>query len=394
MLSLKQLLTPPTEDEALASILSILTQLGLQTTSWQTGSAQLLILRLFARVWALIGSTVTTIAAGGFTTLATGVWLRMLAKYFYNFDAIPAQNTIGKVLLTSSAGAPIHTWAAGDIIIANAEQGEDGAVSFTCTEGGSLAPGASIVIEFIADVAGDAGNIVPDTSLFLWTPLVGVTATNPPLLPDSNTWITTPGQDEESDERLLQRCLARWAFLTYGNMDGAYVGWALEALPALTRVGVANSAGNGTVTIYGATALGPLTAPQCTTIQDYINGVTDGIGRRPINDIVTVLPAVLVSTPALTVTAYVVSQYIVAAPPVIESKLLTYIGKQPLGGVVLQGTQGRILYDDLLDTAKRATDGVRSVRLNITDDVLLNEGEFYAPTVTVNPLPVAPGANT
>lgn len=396
MLTLEQMITPVTEDEALQTILDILSQAGFQATSWQSGSIQILTLRLFAKIWSKVAGQISLIAAGGFTTLAATTnggtpFLRLLAKYFYDIDYLPAQATIGQVLLTASAAAPVTTWSAGDIIVSDSPVGTDGAQTYTITTGGSLSPGNAASYEFKANVPGAAGNIAPGTTLYLWTPLVGITPTNPALVPDSNTWVTTPGQDEESDARLLMRCIGRWSRLSYGNVQGAYVGWALEALPALTRVQVAGAAGDGTVRIIGATALGAIDSGQQATIVDYINGVTDGKGRRPINDIVSAEGAATVTSPAITVTAYATPAAQDLASPTITAKLLTFFGQQPIGGVRLQGNQGRILYDDILDTAKHALAGVRSVSLSITDDVLLNPGEIYIPTITVNVLPVAPG---
>ncbi len=295
------------------------------------------------------------------------------------------------MLLTSSAAAPLTTWSAGDIIVSDSALGTDGANTYTCTAGGSLGPGSSVSLEFKANVAGAAGNIAPGTTLYLWTSLVGITPTNPALVPTSNTWITTPGADEESDARLLTRCLGRWARLTYGNTDGAYAGWALEALPALTRVTISSAPGNGTVTIIGATALGGIDAGQITTIQNYINGTTDGVGRRPINDIVTAVAPATVTSPAVTLTAYVVSSITDTAAASITAALLSYIGSLPIGGVRLQGTQGKVLFSRLVQTAQDVT-GVRSVIFSSPSaDVLLNANEIYSPTITVNIQIVAPG---
>ena len=285
MLSLSQLVTPVSEDEAIATAIKVLSDLGFNATSWQPVSAQLIFIRFFCRIYSRVTNVIADAAAGGFTTLAADLiepsWLRLLAKYFYKIDYLQAQPTIGKFLLTSSAAAPSLTFLPGDLIVADAATGTDGAHSYTCTEGGTLAPGSTLLVEFKADVAGSDSNIPPDTTLFLWTPQVGVTVTNAALLPDSNTWITTPGADDESNQRLLTRCMARWSMLSYGSVEGAYVGWALEALPALERVTVKAAAGDLRVTLIGATSLGTLTGAQCTTITDYVNGVTDGVGRRP-----------------------------------------------------------------------------------------------------------------
>lgn len=390
MLTLKQLTKEVTEDEALASILAILVQIGMQTASWQDGSIQLTILRLFARVYAALTTVIKEIASGGYLYLSSTDYLRLLAKYVFNLDYLQAQPTIGQVLLTSSAGAPTHTWIAGDIIVADAPQGTNGANSYTVTVGGTLNPGTATAFEFKADVAGRAANIAPGTTLYLWTPLVGVTPTNPALLPASNTWITTPGEDEESDDRLVQRCVGRWARLSYANTDGAYRGWALEALPALTRVTIGSAPGDGNITIVGATALGPITAPQADAIEDYINGVLDGIGRRPLNDIVTAVPATTLSSPAITITAYVVSTIQDTAAASITQAVLDYIGSIPIGGVVLLGTQGRVLFSRMLKAAQDV-EGVVSVEFASETDVMLAVDQIYTPTITVNIFTVAPG---
>jgi uncharacterized phage protein gp47/JayE len=395
MLTLQQMVTPVTEDQALATLLETLSQLGFQATSWQSGSIQLIMLRLFARVWARVSDTVALIAAGGFTTLAAQTsgasgFLTLLARYFYSLERIPAQPTIGKILLTSSAGAPVAgPWLPGDLIVSDSPDGTAGARTYTCTEGGTLGPDSTISIEFKADVAGVDSNIAPATTLYMWTPLVGVTATNPALLP-SNTWITTPGEDEEADGRLLLRCLGRWERLTYGNTDGAYVGWALEALPALTRVTIGAAAGDGTVRIIGATALGALDAGQIATIEDYVNGVTDGVGRRPINDIVTAESAVIQTSPALNITTYATAGVQTTIAAAQTTALIAYIGSLPIGGVRLQGTQGRVIFSELVRITQSQV-GARSVDFNISSDVLLDVNEIYLPTITIDVQPVAPG---
>lgn len=389
MITLAQLVTPVTEDEALASAVSMLDGVGFQATSWQEGSSQLNMLRLFCKVWAALTVVIAAIAAGGFTTLATSSWLTLVARYFYNLERVPAQYAIGEIVLTSSAGAPTLNFLAGDLIIADAAAGSLTAHSFTCIEGGSLPPNSTITITFQADVAGIASNIPAGTALFLWTPQVGVTATCPAILP-SNTWITTPGEDEEADARLTARCLGRWSRLSYGNTDGAYRGWALEGLNALTRVSIASAEGDGTVTIIGATALGPLSAPQCTTIENYIYGVTDGVGRRPINDIVNVIPAVVVTTPAITIDAYVEAGAFDTIATTMAAALNAYIGGTPIGGTRLVGSQGKIIFSELVRIAQTLSK-VRSVNFSIDDDVLLNEDEIYSPTITINPVSVAPG---
>lgn len=397
MLTLQQLVTSITEDEALTSLLTILTQLGFQATSWQSGSIQLTILRMMARIWSSLSTSVQQIAAGGFTTLAgsgeipgTSPFLTLLAKHVYAIERIPAQATIGTIVLTSSAAAPLHTWVAGDIVVSDQPSGTAGANTYTVQSGGSLAPDSTIAIAFKADIAGQAGNIAPGTTLFLWTPFVGVTATNPAIA-GSSTWITTPGQDEESDSRLMTRCMDRWSRLSPNNINGAYEGWAFEALPELTRLSVGFALGDGNVTLIGATDLGPLTIGQCNTISDFINGVTDGKGRKPLNDILNVVGATTLSSPAITIDAFVTTDVFDTIVADMTALLLDYIGSVPIGGTKLNPTgAGVILYSQLVHLAQGMS-GVRKVSFSISGDVTLANDQIYTPTITVVPHLVQPG---
>lgn len=390
MLTLQQLITPVTEDEALATILDVLGQLGFQSTSWAPNAFGRVTARLAARIWSQVTTIVSEIASGGFTGLATGGWLTLVAKHFYEVDRIEASKTIGQFTLTASAGAPVNTWSAGDIIVADAPIGSANANSFTCTAGGSLGPGTDLSLEFSADVAGAAANIATGATLYLWTPLVGVTVTNP-AYGTSTTWITTVGLDEESDTRLAQRCTLKWSALTYGNINGAYEYWALSALPTLTRVSIAGAAGDGTITIIGATSLGPITAGDCTTIEDYVNGVTDGTGRRPLNDIVSAVPATTLAptyTPTLNVTPAVYAT--IAAT--VQVALATYVGTIPIGGLKLVTlTSGVVPFSRLVQVAQDVP-GVRSLSGFPTSDIALGSTEIFTPTFNFTVNQVAPGA--
>jgi uncharacterized phage protein gp47/JayE len=254
---------------------------------------------------------------------------------------------------------------------------------------GTLGPGSSISVEFKADVAGAAANIAPNTTLYLWTPLVGITATNPPLTP-SNTWITTAGADEEADGRLIARCLGRWSRLTYGNTDGAYIAWALEALPALTRVAIRKAAGDGTVVLIGATAVGPIDAGQITTIQDYVSGVNDGIGRRPMNDIFSAVGASVLTSPTLNITAYVYPSAQATAASKITAALIAYFGSIRIGGdKLVSPTVGYVLYSKIVDVVQEIP-GVKSATFSISGNITLADDQIYVPTINVTPIVVQP----
>lgn len=403
MISLNQLVTPITEDDALASIIATLEDSKFQASSWQSGSIQLTFIRLAAMIWAQASIVIAAIAQSLFSSLATiqYAYLALIALYWYNIAPLEAQFTVGEMLLTSNAQAGTTTFASGDIIVADQPNGTLGANVYTCTAGGTLGPSSTLLVQFKANTPGTAANIPPNTTLFLWTGgLVGITVTNPVVDPTS-TWITTPGQDQETVARLAARCLNRWSALAYGNMDGAYTFWALTALPSLTRSTILSAPGDGTVTLVGANSLGPISGADCTTIQNYVRGVSDGIGRRPINDIFSAIPATVVSSPALTVTVYCVPDAMQSVVGAITSALNTYLGTVPIGGTLLTGSTGVVIYDDLVDTAKsalgdtaatqNASRKIRSVALNISTNIPLSPGQIYSPAITVNPIAVAPG---
>lgn len=384
MLTLKQLQTPATEDEALDEILKVLKELGFQATSWQSGSVQLTILRLVAKVFATLSNYISDNVNSGFVKLARRQFLTYLAKYTFDRERLAATPTKGKILLTASAAAPIHSWNAGELIIANGVNGDLGVVSYHAVASGSINPGTSVLIDVECDIPGAVGNIANNQTLYIWTPLVGVSATNP-VIDQTNTWILTPGTDEESDERLIDRCIARWYHLAYGNTEGAYRGWALEALPALTRVVVRGAPGDGNVYVIGATALGGLDADQITTIEDYINGVTDGVGRRPINDILNVESATLKTDVPLTMDVYVQSQYKNTAESAIETAELELFGSIPIGGEKLTVPSQGYVFRSKIDFVAQGVEGVKAVHITSpTSDVALAKNEIYSPTITIN----------
>jgi uncharacterized phage protein gp47/JayE len=378
-LSLKQLTTPVTEDEALAEILETLEDLGFQATSWQSGGVQRTIVHLFARVYSDLTETVSDIAKSGFAKLATGVYQDYLGQHSYNLTRNAATATLGQMVLTSSAAAPIHTWDAGELLVADAEDGD--ANTYEVMDAGVLNPGTSVTVLVRATVAGNAGNIAPNVALFLWTPLVGVTASNP-AISGASTWITTPGTDAESDARYADRMLGRWDRLTYGNTEGAYRAWALEALPSLTRVKVSTGSG-GLVYVTGATATGGLDAAQIQTITDHINGI-DGIGRRPINDVLIVQSATAVTSPDVALTVTVDSIYAAGIAAKVNVALVDLFGSLDIGGTVLPALSGRVLLADLY-AAVMSIEGVRNVVFaSPAADVSLPIDGIYTPVIVVN----------
>lgn len=384
-LSLGQLTTPVNETDALASVLATLQAFGFQATSWQSGSVQRNFAQTLAKLYSSITYTVADIAASGFATLAKGTYQKYLAIYSYGLTPIAATQTIGSLVLTSSAGAPVNNWVDGGILVADKPPGSNGANVYRVVGAGSLPGNSTQTITFKADVPGAVANIAPNVPLYLWTSLTGVTVANP-VVAGTLTWITTPGTDDESESRLSARMIGRWYTIAYAVTDGAYRYWALSGLPALTRVTVKNDpVVAGGVNVVGATATGGLSVAQINTLSDYINGVTDGVGRRAINDIVSVLSANTLSSPGLSCTVTVRSQYASDVVSRITSALIVLFGSIPIGGKVLPGgSLGYVLLADLYTTIMAQAGVVNVVFASPTSDVIMGPLDIYSPPVTIN----------
>lgn len=365
--TLADLLTPSTEAQTEAQILEWLTSVGFTGTSWQEGSWQRHIVKAFARLLADGTATVPLTAALGLIRLATGDAKTLVAREVYDTERVAAVKTQGQMVLTSSAGAPLHTIAIGDLVLADAAT--DPANTYRNTTGGALAPGGTLTLEWEAETGGAAANIASGTTLYLWTPLVGVTATNP-AIGGTGTWITRAGVDVESDARLEARALGQLDALAYGATEGAYAVWALEPDPTITRVRVRdnNPFGPNTIDVIIATAAGVPSAGQVTTVSDYI---VDGInpdgsitGRRPLNDDVTVRGAVVLGqliTATVTVDAASSTVTDVAA---VTAALTAFIATLPIGGVVIPPASAGVLVRAELIAAIMALDGVINVAMS------------------------------
>lgn len=385
MLSLAQLTSSVTEEQALQLILDELTSLGYQATSWQSGSIQRTLIEMLAKAISDLSVTQARYNKGYYPSLAEEEFQDLLGEKVFGLTRNAAVSTLGKMTLTSSAAAPIHTWDAGELVIA--DKPEAPAQTFLVQESGTLNPGQSVEVSVEAQVGGAAGNVPANSTLYLWTPLVGVTVTNPPIVDPVTsslltTWITTFGADKESNARYAERMQLRWAETqSPGTADG-YKAIALAALPSMTRCDVREGAFEGWVQITGATAEGGITPDEVDQILDYFNGAIDGKVRVMVNDTLDVKPAAEVTTPALTLEISVDSVYANDAATRVTSALRNLFGSLPIGGeVVSPDTTGKVYQSRMIEEVM-SQQGVRRVS-GVPSDIALQPDEIYVPTITI-----------
>lgn len=198
---------------------------------------------------------------------------------------VPAAYAAGPITVTGVDAAVVPT--------GTSLQRGDGA-TYTTTADATVA-GGTATVQVSADVAGASGNAGSGTRLSFVQPLAGISA---------STLVTlaglTQGADQESDEALRDRILARIRKPPQGGAAGDYIAWALE-VPGVTRAWVYPlENGVGTVVVRFVRDNDVSFIPDSTevaAVQTYIDE------RRPVTAQVTVLaptPVAINMTIALT----------------------------------------------------------------------------------------------
>lgn len=375
LVSVRNLIAGVTRDGALTGLLEILGDLGFTTTAWQPGSVQRTMVTALAWAIADASETVSEIAANALDPDASGDWLDVVSR-FYGHTRVPATRAVGLITLTSASGSPTHTITAGVPVVT--ENADGSGQQYYITSGGTLTANTTQTFTLEAAAAGAAGNI-PTGTVYLTTPLAGVTAT---LVadPTTGTWVTTAGTDEESDSRLRERNALKWSELSYGAQPDAYGLWMLESDPSITRWSVAND-GAGGVTVRGATSAGGITAGQISAAQAYIDE------RKPFGDAVTVATA----TPkSITITAAPTLTSGLGTVADIQAAITEYFASVPLGGeIVPPSSSGQVLRDEIIDRIMSIPGVTRADLSTPATDVSLGANEIPVASYAITPLVVS-----
>lgn len=374
---------PVTRQQALNSLLALLQEVGFKTTAWQEGSRQ----RNFvtALAWGLAGVTtvIRNVARGGFPHLAARYglddWLDLGGQGWFQESRVGLGIAVGNVVITSDGTTPITPWAAGELVVSDTADGSSGNV-YRVVSSGSIGPSDEQTLSFAAVTPGAAANInstIAGATMYLLTPITGVTA-RIVSDPATGTWLTTPGTDRESNARYWTRMSGKWATMTYGSSHNglAYKRWAMEADPTVTDVVVLQGATAADVRVICRTAEGGITGGQIAAIAAYIED-----GRRPINDVVSVESASVVSVNV--VVSPVVRKGQVTAGA-IEAALDAYFEALPIGGkIVHPSTTGAVIFEDLIETLL-SIDGVFRARVTTPSaDLTLGATEIAVPSYTI-----------
>lgn len=330
-LSFQQLSTPIPEDEALEDLRTLLADLGFSSTSWQSGSVQLTMLRMGARIYSKLSEYAATVAKGMHNDTATGEMLTRYSLSAYantRFAAISAQH---RVTLTVAPGEGPHTINLGSVVVQSASaQTFRNVAGLSVTYPLTVTSAAPSTVLFEAEVAGAAGNVASGTITTLVTTLAGVTVTNADPAPYRT------GIDEETDPALQTRNRTKWPTLSVQKVRDGVVNKVLSASSAIAKVAVndQNPRGAGTFDVYIAAASSVSAPADVSAAQAAINEVTFGnapsLGAGVERGKAFAASAVVIN---LAGTIYYSSSSDgVAVKAAVDAALLQFVKDTPLGG--------------------------------------------------------------
>ena len=287
-MTLADLLKPKTAAEWRAYILAQLAGAAFPVTSWVAGSVVRTLVELYSAALSDVQQAVRAIALAGVLEEVESDWLTVVARNFYRVERLAAGFTEGTVTVTAAAGVGPYSLDAGAFIVGIQGSGPDDAFRFIATESKTLNPGGSVTLAVKAETPGTRNNVSVNLINYLFTPFPGVTVSNPAI---GETWITRPGLDEESDARLRQRCVDKWATLSTSWTDFAVRYWTLSSTTldgsptGVTRMGIVYGPGDGTYTVVVASDAGGVSGDIVAAVQSYLDA------RKPITDEPTVVSA-------------------------------------------------------------------------------------------------------
>src|SRR5208282_261248 len=226
----------------------------------------------------------------------------------------------------------------------------------------------TIAAPFQATVVGASGNTVgPGQPYTNWqiiqNTLAGVQVTNP-VIGATGTWLTTTGNNQETDAALVFRCQNRWPALGVGKPAGYYSSIIQTAVPNITRILVeASQTQVGTVNVWCGQTAG------ASPSTDVANALAAILPVIPLTTSVSVQP---VTTITITVAGTVYYNSSLTSATAVASTALGNLTAYIQGATIGTTTGNTKVYLSEIITALGKTVGVTNVVLTspLTDTAL------------------------
>lgn len=305
-------------NETEATLISFLQDPDLAITDWNSGGIMRTLLELETEnIDDLITATLPLILGEGFVDASDGDWTTAIARGLYGIDRRLGTVATQTVTLACTASAGPYTFTAGTQVFL----GSDGK-RWIAASGGTLSPSGTLTL----DVSGESPGALRGLVNRLESALAGVSVVSSAV--KVITGVSQFGSDDESDDALIARCVARWPDLAaIPEMDRVEV-WARAASSEVTRVRPDDDPVNpGGVIVTVAGASGAISGGAVTAVQNYI------LARDAITDYTTVQNA-----SNLTITAAGTATVPTAALPEIKAAAdaawIGYLGATQIGATV------------------------------------------------------------
>jgi uncharacterized phage protein gp47/JayE len=270
MLSISQIVAL-TRNQTATWLKNTLAALGFQTTGWQAGRNQQMMLNNFATSGAAFSQVAASLVEASFSETSFGPALTLYSRSRFDNERSPAVKAAGPFLFTSTAEVP-NVVTVGQLFITDAN-----GVEFSNTEAGTIPAGGTLELDVEAALAGSAGNIGNDSTLTLLTPLAGVTVTNPGPGGLVDWYTITAGADEESDAELQRRNATKWGTLSVERTATAieYLALGCEGV-AKALVIATNPRGQNTTDVYVSAADSLISTDDIEACQEAFSEYTMG----------------------------------------------------------------------------------------------------------------------
>lgn len=225
MSTLSELLTAKTEAQILNELIATADALGLPVTDWISGAVERTNLQIDARTFSKLHLHVPEVVKGGYVRTAFGSWLDILAKD--TFEKTRELSKFAEYSLTLSCDNSVagYSFSSGTLTAR-----ADVTRLYELVEPVVVPQNGSAFARFRAVGSGSYYNVNTGMITSFVTPHPGLTVTNAVGKQLLN------GADEESDERLQQRCMLSWAERSTGQPRDTYKAWALAASARVSKV--------------------------------------------------------------------------------------------------------------------------------------------------------------
>lgn len=250
-IDLETLVTAPTFDAVRSDVTAILNAVGFPATAWRATQVGAGIIDAISYLAYEVRSKAALVAQFCLVKYATVDTLTASARQNYQIERNPARATVGNVVVYGTG-----TVSVGDPIAYSGSQVYTAVNAYTLDVNGVTCNVTSVDL-------GDVGNHSGQT-------LQSANGNFTISASDGYDWITQLGLNEETDERLQQRCLTQPLSRAPSGPVEFYQHWALQTDPSITRVRVVTRVYNDYgyhVEVRLATDFGPATSAQIAAVQ-------------------------------------------------------------------------------------------------------------------------------